>query len=210
MQEEREESETRTEERERTEDIEEAEDTERTVKAERTGMREMERKETGMEEQKTIFDYLGQVMITFGFSVVVMNVLCLLVGEEAREVSTIYSLGKEGLSVATMLQFLGVAVCITGLRFLFFTDRVIRRMSITMRTVCMLTAIVALIVLCTVLFGWFPVDMWESWAGFLLTFALCFAGSLMVMYLKEKAENRKMEEALQRIKGTEGQAAAKR
>lgn len=72
-----------------------------------------------MEEQKTIFDYLGQVMITFGFSVAVMNVLCLLVGEEAREVSTIYSLGKEGLSVATMLQFLVVAVCITGLRVLF-------------------------------------------------------------------------------------------
>ena len=65
-----------------------------------------------MEEQKTIFDYLGQVMITFGFSVAVMNVLCLLVGEEAREISTIYSLGKEGLSVATMLQFLVVAcVC---------------------------------------------------------------------------------------------------
>lgn len=159
-----------------------------------------------MEEQKTIFDYLGQVMITFGFSVVVMNVLCLLVGEEAREVSTIYSLGKEGLSVATMLQFLGVAVCITGLRFLFFTDRIIKQMSITMRTVCMLTVIVAVIVLCVVLFGWFPVDMWESWAAFLLTFSFCFVGSLLVMHFKEKAENRKMEEALRRIKETKGQA----
>lgn len=119
-----------------------------------------------MEEQKTIFDYLGQVMITFGFSVAVMNVLCLLVGEEAREVSTIYSLGKEGLSVATMLQFLVVAVCITGLRVLFFTDRIIRQMSITVRTVCMLSAVVVVIVIFTVLFGWFPVDMWESWAAF--------------------------------------------
>lgn len=163
-----------------------------------------------MEEQKTIFDYLGQVMITFGFSVVVMNVLCLLVGEEAREVSTIYSLGKEGLSVATMLQFLVVAVCITGLRVLFFTDRIIRQMSITVRTVCMLSAVVVVIVIFTVLFGWFPVDMWESWAAFFLTFGLCFAGSLTVMHLKEKAENRKMEEALRRIKGTKGRKACDR
>lgn len=156
-----------------------------------------------MEEQKTIFDYLGQVMITFGFSIMTMSVLCLLVGEEAQDVSTIYSLGKEGLPVDTILQFLGVAVCITGLRFLFFTDRIIKQMTITMRTVCMVTVIVAVIVLCTVAFGWFPVDMWESWAAFFLTFFLCFAGSLLVMHLKEKAENRKMEEALRRIKETE-------
>ena len=166
--------------------------------------KEIERKEIGTEEQRTIFDYLGQVMITFGFSVLVMNVLCLLVGEEAQEVSTIYSMGKEGLSVATMLQFFGVSCCITGLRFLFFTDRIIKQMSITMRTVCMLTVIVIVIALCTALFGWFPTDMWESWAAFFLTFFLCFMGSLLLMHLKEKAENRKMEEALRRIKERKG------
>ena len=165
-----------------------------------TERREIERQEIGMEEQRTIFDHLGQVMITFGFSVLVMNALCLLVGEEAQEVSTLYSMGKDGLSVATMMQFLGVSCCITVLRFLFFTDRIIKRMSITMRTVCMLIAIVIVIALCTVLFGWFPTGMWESWAAFFLTFFLCFVGSLLLMHLKEKAENRKMEEALRRIK----------
>lgn len=153
-----------------------------------------------MEERKTIFDYLGQVMVTFGFSVFVMSVLCLLVGEEAQSVSTIYSLGKEGISVETMMQFLGVSVCITGFRYLFFTDRVIKWMSVTMRTVCMLSATIVVIVLCTVLFGWFPVGQWQAWASFLVTFALCFGGSLAVTQLKEKSENRKMEEALRKIK----------
>lgn len=156
-----------------------------------------------MEERKTIFDYLGNVMITFGFSIAVMSVLCLLVGEEARDVSTIYSLGNTGLSVTVMMQFLGTSVCITGFRALFFTDHVIRGLSITMRMVGMLSSVVALIALCAVLFGWFPVGMWQAWAAFFLTFALCFAGSLAVTYLKEKAENRKMEEALGRIKDME-------
>lgn len=153
-----------------------------------------------MEDRKTLFDYAGQVFIIFGFSIAVLNLFCTLVGEYAQDVSSIYSMGKEGLSTATMMQFLGVSACITGLRFLFFTDRVIRKMSITMRTVCMLLSIIALVMVCTFMFAWFPVDMWQSWAGFLITFSLCFAGSMCVTRFKEKTENRKMEEALQRLK----------
>ena len=147
---------------------------------------------------------MGQVFITFGFTIVALNLLCIFVGEYARDVSSIYSMGKEGLSTATMIQFFGVSVCITGLRFLFFTDRIIRQMSITMRTVCMLLSIIALIMLCVLMFEWFPVDMWQPWAGFLITFALCFAGSMLVTRMKEKTENRKMEEALQRLKEQDG------
>ena len=153
-----------------------------------------------MEKRKTIFDYAGQVFIIFGFSIAVLNLLCILVGEHAQDVSGIYSMGKEGLSTATMVQFFGVSICITGLRFLFFTDKIISRMSITVRTVCMLLSIIVLIVLCVLMFGWFPVDMWQPWTGFFVTFGLCFLGSMTITHLKEKTENRKMEEALQRLK----------
>ena len=153
-----------------------------------------------MEDRKTLFDYAGQIFIIFGFSIVVLNLFCTFVGQYAQDVSSIYSMGKEGLSTATMMQFLGVSVCITGFRFLFFTDRIIRQMSITMRTVCMFLSIIALIMVCALMFEWFPVDMWQPWAGFLLTFALCFAGSMFVTRMKEKTENQKMEEALRRLK----------
>lgn len=157
-----------------------------------------------MEDRKTLFDYIGQVFIIFGFSIVILNLFCALVGEYAQDVSSIYSLGKEGLSTATMMQFFGVSICITILRFLFFTDRVIRQMSITTRTVCMLLSIIALIIVSALMFEWFPVDMWQPWAGFLITFALCFTGSMFVTRMKEKTENRKMEEALQRLKEQDG------
>lgn len=156
--------------------------------------------EARMENRKTVFDYLGQMLIVFGFSTVVLDVFCLLIGEDAQRISTIYSLGKEGISVAASLQFLGVSACITGFRFVFFTDGIIRQMSVVMRTVCMFVSIIILIAVCAVLFDWFPVDMWQPWAAFLLTFAFCSAASLLLMALKEKAENRKMEEALNRIK----------
>lgn len=158
-----------------------------------------------MDDRKTFFGYAGQALITYGFSIVALNLFCILVGEYAQDVSTIYSLGKEGLSTATMMQFFVVSICITGLRALFFTDGIIRQMSITLRTVCMLLSIIVLIVLCVAVFGWFPVDMWQAWTGFFITFALCFVGSMSITRLKEKTENRKMEEALRRLKEQEEQ-----
>ena len=73
-----------------------------------------------MEERKTIFDYIGQIFQVFGFSMIVLNIFCLLFGEDASEFSKMFSLGKEGLSVPTMLQFFSVAVWVVFLRFFFF------------------------------------------------------------------------------------------
>lgn len=156
-----------------------------------------------MEEKKTILDYCASVLITFGFAILVLSIFCVLVGEEAWEVSSLYSMGKEGLSVATIMQFFGMSVCITLLRILFFTDSVIKKMSVTLRTICMLVCIIGLIVMCAAVFGWFPVNMWQAWAGFAVSFGLCFVGSCLVMLLKERTQNRRMEEALARLKEQE-------
>lgn len=156
-----------------------------------------------MEERKTVFDYCGRVFITFGFSILVLCIFCMLVGEEAWEVSSLYSLGKDGLSVATILQFFGISVCITALRTLFFTDGVIKRMSVTLRTVGMLLCVIVLIIVCAAIFGWFPVNMWQAWAGFAGSFGVCFVGSFILTLLKERTQNRRMEEALLRLKEQE-------
>ena len=53
-----------------------------------------------MEERKTIFDYMGQIFIIYGFSILTLNIFCILVGEDAQKVSTIYSLGREEIGRA--------------------------------------------------------------------------------------------------------------
>lgn len=64
----------------------------------------------------------------------------------------------------------------------------------------MLLAKVAMIILFVVVFDWFPVDMWEPWVMFSLSFGLCFCISVGITVLKEKLENQKMEAALERVK----------
>lgn len=156
-----------------------------------------------MKENRTIFDYLTQVLVIFGFSMLVLNIFCLLFGESAREFSSIFRLGRQGISVETAFQYLGVSALIAGARYLFFTDMIIRKMAIWLRTVCMLGTVILIISACIVLLGWFPPDMWQPWVLFFVCFGISFLGSYIVMILKEKAENRKLNEALDRLKEKE-------
>lgn len=156
-----------------------------------------------MEEKRSIFDYLAQVMIVFGFGMLMLNIFCLIFGDSARDFSAMFGLGNQGIPVEIVFQFLAVSVLIVGARFLFFTDLVIRVMPIWLRTVCMLTTVVLLIAAFVAAFGWFPVDMWQPWAMFFVCFGISFLGSYLVMTVRERVENRRMDEALRRLKEKE-------
>lgn len=158
-----------------------------------------------MEERKTIFDYLGQVFMIFGITITILNVFCLMFGEDAQEFSTMFAFGKQGISVSTMMQFLVVSAITVFANYLFYTDIFIKNMTIALRTVCMIIAEIILIVVFVLNCGWFPADMWQPWAMFALCFGICFAVSLSITVLKERLENKKMEEALERLKKQEEQ-----
>ncbi len=153
-----------------------------------------------MEKKKTFFDYGAQVFIVFGFTMAVMHVFVRLFGQSAKEFSSLFQLGGQGIATETALQFFGLSILIVFFRILFFTDIFIRRMRIGVRTVCMLAAVLLTIVLFVAVFDWFPVHMWECWLMFALCFGISFAVSLSVTVFKEKMENKQMEKALQKLK----------
>ena len=67
----------------------------------------------------------------------------------------------------------------------------------------MLITVVIINLTFIIMFKWFPVRQWQPWAMFFICFGISFAGSWLVMITKEKTENKKMEEALRRLKETE-------
>lgn len=162
-----------------------------------------------MEERKTIIDYIEQVMEIFGFSIFMLNIFCLLFGEDARGFSSMFVMGKEGLCIATMMQFLSMAVWIVLFRFLFFTDVVIKNMRVVYRACGMITSILVIMVIYVSIFRWFPANDWIPWVMFFICFLISFAVSLVVTGFKERMENKRMEEALQKLKKKESAAESK-
>ncbi len=152
-----------------------------------------------MEEKRTVFGYLTQVFIIFGFVMLVMNIFCLIFGDLAKGFSGMFALGGQGVPIEISFQLLGLAVLIVGIRFVFFTDTFFKKMSVGARTVGMLGMVIAIIAGFVVVFDWFPADRWQPWAMFLLCFGLSFLGSYFVTAAKEREENRRMEEALRQL-----------
>lgn len=153
-----------------------------------------------MDERKSVFSYIAHIFTIFGATILILVVLTVLCGEEAKEVSTIFALGEKGISITTILQFFLTSVLTATIDMLFFSDGLIKKVPIWCRTVGMLLAEVLMIIIFVALFGWFPMDMWQPWVMFALCFLVCFGVSVVFTVLKEKVENQKMAEALSRMK----------
>lgn len=156
-----------------------------------------------MDKKTTIFDYLSQVFMIFGITILLLNIFCLIFGETAREFSAIFAMGSAGLSIETMLQFLlAIAITIT-LRFIFMTDMIIKKMPLTARIIVLFAAaflnIVAFVIVC----GWFPINDLLAWIMFLISFAVSCTASTLVSILWERTENKRLEEALNKLKEAE-------
>ena len=154
-----------------------------------------------MIKENSVFDYLANVMLIFGISVISLGLFCVLFGEDASELSSIFKLGNAGLAIDTLGQFLAVSFIISGVRWLFFTDRIIKNMAMTNRCIGMLICIIIVIAIFAGVFDWFPVGMVKPWVMFFICFFVCAAVSVGISVLKEKSDNRKMQDALDRLKG---------
>ena len=153
-----------------------------------------------MEDKKNIFDYIRQLFAIYGVMVLIFIVINLIIGNEAGSVSTLFALGSKALSTATLLELflLGVIVTISTEHLPdgssdqeHGTDRqqypVLCNDTGRDNRFCSM-------------FGWFPLNNPAAWIGFIVSFSVCAAVSAFIMRLEENAENKKMQEALNRLK----------
>lgn len=155
-----------------------------------------EKTENAFEDRKSVFGYIAQLLATYGAMVVIFIVFDLCIGKETEGYSTLFELGSRGLTLATLLQLLFLAVLVTIAQVAFLTDLLIKNMNMIARNLLFIIAIFVSIVVFAVLFGWFPVNDLAAWAGFLVSFSLSMAASLLITRFIEKSENKKMQEAL--------------
>lgn len=153
-----------------------------------------------MDKRGTVFDLTGQIFAVFGFTVICLIVFTHFFGDKAVGYSSIFALGKEGIALSTLLQFLLTSTIIVILRQLFCTDIFIKNMSITRRTICLYVSVIAVIVVFVGLFKWFPINELKPWIFFVICFGVSSIGGFTVSVLKEKAENKRMQDALEKFK----------
>lgn len=153
-----------------------------------------------MEQRKTIFDYIAQVFCIFGFTMIIMMSFSITFGESGRDYSKLLALGESGVSSEVMVQFFALSVINVFLRYVFMTDRFMKKTSALKRTLLTVVSILITIVVFIVMFGWFPADMWQPWVLFVGSFILCFTVGTLVTGIRNKMENKKLADGLARMK----------
>ena len=99
-----------------------------------------------------------------------------------------------------LLQLFLMGVITTIAQNIFLTDLLIKNMSLIVRHILFFMTLMVAIIIFAVCFGWFPLNDPAAWIGFIVSFSVCSVMSAFIMRLEEKAENKKMQEALNRLK----------
>lgn len=116
--------------------------------------------------------------------------------EELRQVSELFALCGEGISFAALAELLALSAVISALRVFWFSGRLFKNMLMINRITLMLVSVFFASAVCSVIFGWFPLSMWQAWLGFVLSFAVGTAVSFAVMFIRTRAESRKFQNNL--------------
>lgn len=154
-----------------------------------------------MEKKNGVIGYLSQVFIIYGITALLLTVFCMVFGAEAKDLSTMFALGGQGVPVSTMLEFLLAIALIVALRKIFMTDMLFKNMSLVWRMIAMFAGCLAVTAAFIIVCGWFPVTDVQAWIMFFGCFAISCFISTMISVLAERQENKKFEEALRRFKG---------
>ena len=127
-----------------------------------------------------------------------------IIGDNAKNISTLYSLGNMGFSLATLVQLLALAGVITLAQVTFLTDCWIKSMNMILRKILFFLVICVGIGIFAAVFTWFPINNIMAWVAFAMSYTISTVISVLISKLQENAENKKMEQALAKIKKQDG------
>ncbi|MBR5962034.1 MAG: DUF3021 family protein [Clostridia bacterium] len=151
-----------------------------------------------MKEKMKYLNWLvKEILASLGTGVVTLGVMSCLMGDIGEKVSPIFSLGKAGISIDTLAQFLLLAVFSVVVKDVFMTDRWIKNMSVFLRKSLYFFVIVLGVFVMSRLFKWFPADAARAWIAFGIFFSVAMVFITILTRTKEITENNKLQEALE-------------
>ncbi len=153
-----------------------------------------------MERDKSIFDYIESFFKSFGIVVTIFIAFSYFIGDMASEYSTFFTLGSRALTIKTLVQLFVFVAILELAETIFMTDKWIKDMRMVVRNILFFLSVFAVICIFAYVFHWFPFTNVRSWIGFFICYFVCTVISTVLNKMKENAINKKMEQALRRIR----------
>jgi len=134
--------------------------------------------------------------MAFTLAVIAISITGWILGDSQIQYDGLLRLGRAGLSFQTLAQLFAWSVVISILSVLLTSDIFFKKVLLLWRMVLLTFLGIATCIAFAVVFRWFPLDIWEAWAGFLTFFVVGFGFSSFGMIMKTKLEDRRYNNAL--------------
>ncbi len=151
---------------------------------------------------------ISSICETFTLTMIIMTIFNLVfksLAEEISQVSELFALCGEGMTIKAIAQLLVMAIIISLLRYFWFSDKIFKNMMMLWRTTFMLGSALLTMFTLSIIFKWFPPDMWQAWVGGLVGFVVSTSISFLVMFLKTKLESNEYQKSFDEYKNSKNE-----
>ncbi|MBP5451416.1 MAG: hypothetical protein J6Y16_04180 [Treponema sp.] len=143
--------------------------------------------------------FIEKLLSTFAVIIMVFMILAFFIGDGAKEKSSLFSLGNQGLSLSTLIQLFALSLAVCLLNVIFLTDTFLKNMGVVLRYVLFFILTMAVLASFSIMFHWIPNKI-KYWLGVFVCFLVSTITSIFVSKLLSKREDEKLNSALKAIK----------
>lgn len=147
-----------------------------------------------MEKRIPVTQFITRTLTTFSIIMLFLLLVGPIVGDDAGKISTLFREGVKGIPYSVVLQALGVGLYTTAVRAIFMSNRLFKKMMVLWRTIWTFTVIFIGVGILSIVFGWFPANAPIAWVSYLLSFGAAAGLSALVMLLKTRYDNARVNE----------------
>lgn len=148
-----------------------------------------------MKKQGFIMNFL----ITFAASILVVSLLGYLLGDIVKDMSTLFSLGKSGLSYDVILEIAILSFFISMYTHILFESDLFNKQLFLHKVIAMFSISGITTAVFIALFGWFPITFIKGWIGFFISFLICFLIATAGMLYKYKKDEQHYNARLKKM-----------
>lgn len=148
---------------------------------------------------------MEQLLSVFATIMLVLMILTFFVGDQIEGESQMFQLGSDGIALSTIAQFFCLSLAATLLKYVFFSEVLIHELPAILRSLFMLAAIFGISIVFVKKYNWFSMKSTGAWILFLLCFMTSFIMSIGIMLLKNRLEDKEIEEGLKKYRKKNGE-----
>lgn len=148
---------------------------------------------------------ISSVAEIFTLSIIFIWIFNIILRDSSRSlahISELFALCGEGISLKALAELLFVAIVVALMKYFWFSDRFFKNMLMPLRITFMLISVFVLASAASIAFNWFPRDMWQAWAGFIVSFLISTVLSFTIMMAESGIKSKQYGQALMKYQNS--------